>query len=195
MDDIQVSSDEMSMLAHEINEEHHLFERSMSDGFAHALRAGELLLKAKGSLKHGSFQAWIKANCRIGIRMAENYMKLFEKRELLSKAKSSAYLSDGEFTMKHALRVIEIEEGMSILKEHEAIEKEEKRKEKYHEFERSVQEYLIKAKSFKECIKIGEEAFEIGKFTPEAMKFTINRNKLIIGSLIEFNKLLGDDEE
>jgi hypothetical protein len=52
--------------------------RSFRDGIHHAIRAGELLLAAKGQLPHGNGKNWLKANIRFKLWTARACMRLAE---------------------------------------------------------------------------------------------------------------------
>jgi hypothetical protein len=56
--------------------EHDAAQASARDAVAHAIRAGELLIDAKASLKHGEFNAWLAANVTFSERTARGYMRL-----------------------------------------------------------------------------------------------------------------------
>jgi phage N-6-adenine-methyltransferase len=59
-----------------------------------AVLCGELLLQAKDALEHGQWLPWLAANTTIGVRQAQNYMRVAKHREALAaNAKSSAHLS------------------------------------------------------------------------------------------------------
>lgn len=69
-------------LAKRINVEHELCVAAARSAVEHAIRAGRLLIEAKGSLGHGKFLSWIEAHCDFGERMAQRYMKAARWREL-----------------------------------------------------------------------------------------------------------------
>jgi hypothetical protein len=58
-----------------------------------AIRIGALLAEQKASLKHGEFIPWIKANLPFTERTAQNYMRLYDRREQL-KNESVSYLNE-----------------------------------------------------------------------------------------------------
>ena len=60
--------------AAEINLEHDAAHRDAASAVAHAIRAGELLLSVKASLKHGEFMPWIEQNCKFEQSTATRYM-------------------------------------------------------------------------------------------------------------------------
>jgi hypothetical protein len=57
--------------------------------FEHAVRIGELLTGVKVGLKHGEFQNWIKRNCPFSERTARNYIRVYQRREILITARVS----------------------------------------------------------------------------------------------------------
>jgi hypothetical protein len=64
----------------ELNRLHAGIENKMRSTVADAIRAGEILSTVKGSLSHGDFLPWIKANCKFSERTANRYMSLHEYR-------------------------------------------------------------------------------------------------------------------
>jgi hypothetical protein len=68
-------------LASEIRQEVDAAERAWQDGVGHAIRAGELLLKAKAQVKHGEWLPWLEANFPGSERSARNYMRLAANRQ------------------------------------------------------------------------------------------------------------------
>jgi hypothetical protein len=75
----------------------------------HARRAGELLLTAKGLAGFGNFEKWVKKNCHISKRTAEDYMKIAGGwAELQSKTQNAADLS-----IREALKLLRKPSGKS----------------------------------------------------------------------------------
>ncbi len=66
----------LAALAAEINRESALAERAWSSALEHAIRAGELLLRAKAQVKHGEWLPWLDANFKGSARTAQGYMRL-----------------------------------------------------------------------------------------------------------------------
>jgi hypothetical protein len=84
----------LTNLAAEINAEHRAFIGSLKKTAEHGIRAGELLSKAKGEVKHGQWLGWLEENFEGSVRSAQVYMQLFAKRdELRVNAQGSAHLS------------------------------------------------------------------------------------------------------
>jgi Protein of unknown function (DUF3102) len=48
----------------------------VGQSFDHAVKAGLLLIEAKQQFPHGGWLKWLKANVKIGVRQAQNYMKV-----------------------------------------------------------------------------------------------------------------------
>jgi hypothetical protein len=65
-----------SSVASEINAEHREVVRSIADGVTHAIRAGELLLRAKANVGHGGWRQWQEKNLAFSVRTAQVYMRL-----------------------------------------------------------------------------------------------------------------------
>jgi Protein of unknown function (DUF3102) len=66
----------LSELASDINENHELALMYVGQSFDHAVKAGLLLIEAKAQFPHGGWLKWLKANVKIGVRQAQNYMKV-----------------------------------------------------------------------------------------------------------------------
>src|SRR5260370_37386497 len=78
--------------ADEINERYHNIVRHGEAAFAEAIRIGELLVANKAAVRHGDWVKWIEKNIVFDIRTAQNYMRLFEQRDVL-KNESVSYLT------------------------------------------------------------------------------------------------------
>ena len=71
--------------AKRINAEHEQCVAAVQQGLMHARAAGELLLQAKGRLRHGEWLPWLTAHCKVTARMAQRYMLVAERwRDLLA---------------------------------------------------------------------------------------------------------------
>jgi hypothetical protein len=66
----------LEQVAGELHQEHLAAERDVRSAVAHAIRAGNLLLEAKGIVTHGFFGVWLTNNFKGGPRTAQNYMRL-----------------------------------------------------------------------------------------------------------------------
>jgi hypothetical protein len=75
-------------LATEINAAHALVEGYIRAATPHAVRAGELLEKAKASIPHGEWGAWLAKNCTFSGRTAQIYMRLARELPKLDPAKA-----------------------------------------------------------------------------------------------------------
>jgi Protein of unknown function (DUF3102) len=75
-------------LATRIRQEHEAVATSIMKAVEHAITAGELLLEAKGQVKHGEWLSWLADNCEISARTAQAYMRLarapLEKRNAVA---------------------------------------------------------------------------------------------------------------
>lgn len=78
---------ELISLAAEINREHHQAEQMARTAIEHALKAGELLIKAKAQCAHGKWLPWLN-NLDIGTRQAQKYMRLVRHRDSLPNTNS-----------------------------------------------------------------------------------------------------------
>jgi hypothetical protein len=90
-------------LAQQINDETEAAESSARAAVQHALRAGELLARAKALIPHGQWEAWVTTNCTIAPRTAQAYVRLHEKLSALpdSEAQRVALLP-----LREAMRAI-----------------------------------------------------------------------------------------
>lgn len=59
-----------------INEAHRACHAAAGEALRHALRAGELLTRAKAALKHGGWTEWLRENTEIPQRTAQRYMQI-----------------------------------------------------------------------------------------------------------------------
>ena len=93
MNEIIAPSD-LDAIATEINAEHEAAKVAFNSGFTHAVRAGELLIKAKAEVKHGEWLPWLEENCQISLRSAQLYMRLTNERSRIeSNTQDLAYLT------------------------------------------------------------------------------------------------------
>jgi rhodanese-related sulfurtransferase len=98
---------ELTELASEINAEHAQADKSARKAVGHARRCGELLLAAKEKIGHGGFLAWLKDNCAVGERQAQNYMRV--ARNLVGKSEPGA-----DLTIKEAARIADDHQSNSM---------------------------------------------------------------------------------
>jgi hypothetical protein len=73
-------SNSLTELAFRIRAENEASGLAMRRGLYHAMAAGELLIEAKGQLKHGQWLPWLKEYCATPDRSARLYMRLAENR-------------------------------------------------------------------------------------------------------------------
>jgi Protein of unknown function (DUF3102) len=83
-------SNRLPILATSINEHLKAAETATRHGLEHAMAAGLLLLEAKELVGHGEWLAWLQANCRLGQRQAQTYMRLARYRHRLEAVKNAA---------------------------------------------------------------------------------------------------------
>ncbi len=97
-----IGSNSLPDLAARIRAEHEATATAMKGAVEHAIAAGELLLQAKGQLKHGQWLPWLEQNCEISERSAQRYMRLAENREQIEA--KSATVSD--LTIRDAAKLL-----------------------------------------------------------------------------------------
>jgi hypothetical protein len=81
-------------LAGEINRAHAHFRKVFKATFRTAIQVGELLIEAKGKVKHGEWLAWVEKNCEFSERTARTYMQLARNREQAEEMLKSAESAD-----------------------------------------------------------------------------------------------------
>ena len=74
-------STEISGAASEINRLHGEICQAARTTIEKAIRIGELLTEQKAGLKHGEWLPWLKANVEFSRQTADNYRRVYEKRE------------------------------------------------------------------------------------------------------------------
>jgi hypothetical protein len=74
------TQDPLHDLAVEIESCHQDAVKMAAVTIGHGLRCGELLIGAKGLVKHGEWLQWIEANTTMGVRQAQKYMRLYSRR-------------------------------------------------------------------------------------------------------------------
>jgi len=86
-------------LAQAIDREHQAAIGAFRATLAHAIRCGELLLKAKAQMDHGQWLPWIKENLTLKPRQCQGYMRLAQNQEALN-AQATAHLTiDGALAL------------------------------------------------------------------------------------------------
>ena len=85
--------DSLTGLADQINAEHRQAEEAMNGGLQHALRAGKLLLKAKGLCAHGEWLPWLEQNFAGSTRTAQCYIGVERWSQIEGNAQRVAHLS------------------------------------------------------------------------------------------------------
>ena len=70
------NSNRLSVLAADIQAAHHEIQASAELMAERAIAAGNMLIEAKGALRHGQWAAWLKQNVGMSDRSAQRYMQL-----------------------------------------------------------------------------------------------------------------------
>jgi hypothetical protein len=83
-----VKVSDLGELAHAINREHDLARQTFKTALHHAIKAGELLRKARAKVGHGAWLPWLQENCHISERTAQAYMRLAREFPKLDSAKA-----------------------------------------------------------------------------------------------------------
>ena len=66
----------LDQLATEINSEHERCATSFQEGVLHAVKAGALLVEAKGHVARGDWGDWVYRHCSFSARTAQGYMRV-----------------------------------------------------------------------------------------------------------------------
>jgi len=80
---LEAGSNRLPTLAASINDHLAAAEAATRRGLEHAIAAGSLLLEAKELVGHGNWLAWLEANCHVGVRQAQAFMRLARHRHRL----------------------------------------------------------------------------------------------------------------
>jgi hypothetical protein len=84
----------LAELAQQITSHHEAAEAALRTCAEHAMAAGDLLIKAKQQVGHGSFGEWVEYNCKMSYRTARVYMQLADSRAAIeTKMAGSANLN------------------------------------------------------------------------------------------------------
>jgi hypothetical protein len=100
---------DLNGLAEQINKEHAACEAAVRTALEHARKCGEFLVEAKGAIRHGLWEKWIRRNLTVSPRQARNYMTLaknWDKILHLSKSEPGSNLGLEHLSIKSALRLL-----------------------------------------------------------------------------------------
>jgi|SRR6516164_11399716 hypothetical protein len=97
---------DLSALAERINTYHKQVEDAGRNIIANAIRAGLALIDAKKEVGHGNFLPWLKKNCKVSERRAQDYMKLATHRQVVEAEMKSAPAAD--LSLKWALGLLKV---------------------------------------------------------------------------------------
>ncbi len=76
-------SNSLADLAARIRIEHEATDAALKSSVEHAMAAGDLLIEAKGQVKHGQWLPWLTDHCAMSERTAQLYMKIAKNRETI----------------------------------------------------------------------------------------------------------------
>ncbi len=100
---IEKRTADLTTLADRVNAEHRACEEALKTGLRHAMAAGELLLEAKGRVKHGDWGAWTRDNFEGSTRTAQAYMKVARELPSLEDAEAQRV---ADLSFRDALKVL-----------------------------------------------------------------------------------------
>ena len=92
-------------LAEPIRAAHEAYTEGMRTTLEKGFEVGRLLTEAKGKVKHGYWETFVKEYCNFGISMAQNYMKCYGEREYLAKAQQNGPLATAN--LSSAIKLLE----------------------------------------------------------------------------------------
>lgn len=92
-----------SSLADHINKHHHAAKKHARQAVLHARAAGELLLEAKNSVKHGEWLPWLETNFDGSQRTAHDYMRVARRWPQIEASVYSQRAAN--LTIREALRL------------------------------------------------------------------------------------------
>jgi hypothetical protein len=81
---VELATESLDSLAHRIRDAHALVGGCVRDAVLYAIEAGQLLLEARATVRHGEWLSWLKKNCAMSERTAQNYMRLSKKTSTLA---------------------------------------------------------------------------------------------------------------
>jgi hypothetical protein len=87
-------------------QEHQACQAAAQSAIMHAIKAGELLLKAKSAREFGctgGFHEWVKRNCQVSVREAQRHLRLATHRDILEKVDATRV---SHWSIRGALRLI-----------------------------------------------------------------------------------------
>lgn len=94
---------ELKNISTEINTEHEIVVNACKSAVEHAIKAGELLIKAKSMVNHGEWLDWMKDNCEMTERTAQTYMRLAREYPKLEDSKAQRV---ADLSMRETLKVL-----------------------------------------------------------------------------------------
>jgi hypothetical protein len=94
-------------LANRIKAAHTAVQDASKNVLGKAIAAGIALREAKAKLGHGQWLPWLKDNCDVSERHANNYMKLAANKPKLDEKLRTKSATIADLTLTQALRLIE----------------------------------------------------------------------------------------
>lgn len=93
----------LETLADQINEQQGRIDAARFSALERVKDAGELLMQAKNLVKHGEWEGWLGAHCRVSVSMARKYMQLAREWPRLMEANQEPVADLG---IKDALKLL-----------------------------------------------------------------------------------------
>ena len=90
MENVVQMPNPLERLAAKINAEHSAFCSGISNSVKHAIAAGELLIEAKGKVKHGEWLPWLAKNCSFMKTQAYLYISVAKNKAAVERQISGA---------------------------------------------------------------------------------------------------------
>jgi hypothetical protein len=92
----------LAALAKRVRTEHEAAQTATRNAVAHALNAGDALIRAKEAIPNKRWLRWLQANCSLSVRTAQLYMRLAEYRTEIEHKLAGA----PDFSIRAAQRLI-----------------------------------------------------------------------------------------
>jgi hypothetical protein len=95
----------LDTLSESIKAEHSAVVDGSKDILRRAMKAGDLLNRAKDQVPHGKWGSWLKDRCQVAERTAQLYMQLASGRRKIEEELKSATVAD--LTLNQAARLVQ----------------------------------------------------------------------------------------
>ncbi len=98
-----LSTKDLQTLAMEINQADKLAQEHKESAISYAVKCGGALASAKSLVEHGKWLDWLKSNCALSERTAQNYMKLAHEYPLVENSNTQRV---ADLSIREALKLL-----------------------------------------------------------------------------------------